>query len=70
MALITVQAMIAKAIDTRNAKLAGEIADLLRQQGCNYHEVLQRVQAERPNVTEAEWAALLYESEEEETRNG
>lgn len=67
MANVLVNDMIAKAIDTNNAKLAGQIADHLRMNGENYDNILHRVQSVRPNVTADQWEALLYESESEET---
>lgn len=62
--MITIQELIGKAIDTKNAKLAGQLVDKLRGEGCNYREIFTRVQAVRPSVTEAEWDALCYEADE------
>jgi hypothetical protein len=65
-ALTTVQELLARAIDTKDAKLAGQLCDKLRREGCNYNEILARVQAARPNVTAAEWDALMFEADEGE----
>lgn len=60
MALITTNELLAKAIDTNNAKLAGQVADKLRLSGCNYADIFRLVQAVRPEVTAADWEALMY----------
>jgi len=65
--VITINTMIAKAIDTKDAKLASQISDILRNRGCNYDEIVQRVLKIRPGITSADWDALVYESEEEST---
>lgn len=65
MANVTINDMIAKAIDTNDAKLAGQIADYLRQHGENYDTIVQRVLAVRPNFTAAEWETLLYEADDD-----
>jgi hypothetical protein len=67
MALVTVNDMIAKAIDTRDAKLAGRIADRLRAEGENYDAILARALAVRPDFTSAEWESLMYDADSEET---
>ncbi len=66
MANIHVNNMLAKAIDTNDAKLAGKISDYLRAHGENYDTILQRVLAVRPNFTAAEWETLLYESDSDD----
>lgn len=64
MALITTNDMLAKAIDTQDAKLAGRIADRLRANGLNYDEILRLAQAVRPNLTANDWESLMYEADE------
>lgn len=55
--------VIAEAIDTNNAQLAGQVADVLRfRYGMNYATIYQTVCKVRP-VTEAQWDALLYEAD-------
>lgn len=62
--------MIARAIDTCNVKLVLQIVDKLRGMGCTYHEILQRVQAVRPDVTQADWDNLICEGEDAESGAG
>lgn len=63
---LTIDEAIAKAIDEEKPQLAIRIADKLRAQGCNYDDVVKRVQAVRLNVSVADWDALLYEGESSE----
>lgn len=64
--MITINMMIAKAIDTNDAKLAGQIASILRNRGENYDAILARVLAVRPNFTAAEWETLMFAADEED----
>lgn len=66
MANVTINDMIAKAIDTNDAKLAGRLASYLRSHGENYDAIVQRALAVRPNFTAAEWETLMYEADEAE----
>jgi hypothetical protein len=55
---------IAKAIDEKNAGLAGAIVDKLRSQGQTYHQVLSRVRTVRPGVTDSDWEDLMSEADD------
>jgi hypothetical protein len=64
MATLKMDDAIAKAIDERNARLAGIVANSLRfKGGMNYEQVLARVQKVRPNVTAEDWECLMYEAD-------
>ena len=58
---------IAKAIDTRNAGLAGRIADTLRGRGFTYARVLEAFQEVRPQLTAGDFEELMAEADELET---
>lgn len=67
MATLKMDDAIAQAIDTRNARLAGVVADALRfKGGMNYAEVLARVRKVRPGVTDREWELLMFGADENE----
>lgn len=52
---------IARAVENQDARLAGALSDVCRfRLGLNYQETLELVQSVRPEVTPAEWDALLY----------
>lgn len=51
------------AIDKGDARAAGALADTFRRKGRTYAQVLAFVRTVRPNVTAAEWDALLYEAD-------
>jgi hypothetical protein len=60
-----VNIMLAKAIDTCNAKLACELVDMLRVRGMNYDEIFRLVQSVRPDFDAVAWDALLYEGDDD-----
>ena len=63
----TVEEVIEIAIDNHDARAAGRVVDHLRfKHGYTYSQVLDQVKAVRPNVTQAQWDALLAEADEDE----
>jgi len=56
---------IKEALVTRDAVLAGKVADYCRfRLGMNYPQTFALVQEVRPQAMLAEWDALLYEADE------
>jgi len=67
---ISINDAIGKAVDRRDAKLAGALCDALRfQLGMNYRQILNRVQRVRPSVSAADWDELLQEADECEAQS-
>ena len=63
----TVRDAAAEAIDTKNAKLAGQVADMLRFEcGMNYEQVLEWVRRVRPNVSAEAWELLMLQADSQE----
>lgn len=61
---------IATAIDKHDARLAGRIVDVLRARGATYNDILELVRLTRPEVTAADWDALLAEADDLESEGG
>lgn len=64
MSVLTIDAVLAQAVDRKDAAACGRIADKLRWQGFTYAQILARVQKERPNVTREDWEDLMLEAED------
>lgn len=64
---MTLRELANLAVDASSPLHAGRLVDALRARGLTYNCVLQFVQRSRPNVTAAEWDALLYQADEQET---
>jgi hypothetical protein len=56
------------AVDQVSPYHAARLVDAMRARGFTYACVLLFVQRSRPNVTAAEWDALLYQADEAEAR--
>lgn len=61
---MTLGQAITQAVTTRNARMAGFVADVLRDKGFNYDEVYAFVN-ERAPIAQAEWETLMYEADTE-----
>lgn len=60
---------IRRVIKENDSTGAANIANFCRyDMGMNYNEILERVQKECPEVTQADWDGLLYEHEQKEGR--
>lgn len=65
---VTLKEALTIAIDNRDARVAGRVADQLRERGWTYARILQLAQSIRPRLTMGDWEDLMMESEELESR--
>ena len=60
---MTVQEALLTALRKRDAKAVGDVVDFLRNRRFHYDSILKLAQSIDPNLTRAEWDAMLYESD-------
>jgi hypothetical protein len=66
--MTTLRELANQAVDASDVRAAARLVDAMRARGFTYACVLAFVQRSRPNVTPAEWDALLYQADEAEVQ--
>jgi hypothetical protein len=70
MATMNLKDQIIQAIDKKDARAAGLLVDVLRDNGWTYRRILAKVQSVRPAVTAGEWDDLCAEADDLDAHDG